>query len=161
MQDIHDLKPLLSVDFPWFSFLAALMLFIGLILLVAWGIRRLLRRPKKAPPAEKPVPKPNLREQTLRALKALKPDPAHPGQFYLQLEKLLKEFLEAMHQLPVTGYTASELASFLQTRPDTDARLEDLLMHGQQAKFAAGSIQDQQMKQDLERAIGFVKKYTL
>ena len=164
MEDIHDIKPLLNVDFPWFSFVALLLLFIGVLLLGAWLIRRWLSRPRKgaktATKAEKPAARGNPREMALRALKALRPDPAHPGQFYLQLEKLLKEFLEAMHQQPITGYTSQQLVGFLQSRQTNDG-IEPLLLHGQQAKFAAMPLKPEQMQQDLELAIGFVKKYSI
>jgi hypothetical protein len=166
MEDIHDIKPLLSVDFPWLSALVALGLMMGLILLGAWLIRRLLRRkPQKATvtmPAA--VPKTNARDQALRALNALRPDPAQTGPFYLQLERVLKEFLEHLNQAPVTGYTSSQLLTFLQQQAHPslqEAQIEQLLMHGQQAKFASLSLSTEQMQQDLERAVRFVKKYTL
>lgn len=163
MQDIHDLKPLLGVAFPWLSLIAVLMLLAGLSVLAIWLWRKRRKRPKSEQPAPA-APRPNAREQALRALKNLKPDPHHPGQFYLQLEHLLKLFLEQLHQAPVTGFTAQELVAFLHAsnHPSlADARVEQLLLHGQQAKFAAGSIELGTMEEDLKRVIGFVKSYSL
>lgn len=167
MNDIHDIKPLLSADFPWLLAIAVFGMLLGLLWLGFWLLRRWRNRKKNPRPAQ-PAPKLNHRELALRALKKIRPDPQHPGQFYLQLERILKEFLEGLHQQPVTGFTASELTRFMQTQIQaqnqasvTEARLEQLLLNGQIAKFAGGSLTPEQMQQDLERAIGFVKKYTL
>lgn len=164
MNDIHDIKPLLGVDFPWLLALAGLGILLGLLWLglILW--RRWRNRKQNPKPKQPAVPKLNYREQALRELKQLKPDPAHPGQFYLQLERIIKAFLEGLHHQPVTSYTASELTLFLQQQTHasvSEARLEHMLMHGQQAKFAAGSLAPEQMQQDLKRAADFVKKYTL
>lgn len=164
MNDIHDIKPLLGVDFPWLLALAGLGILLGLLWLAFILWRRWRNRKQNPKPKPAAAPKFNYREQALRELKQLKPDSQHPGQFYLQLERIIKAFLEGLHQQPVTGYTASELTLFLKQQKHAsvkEARLEQMLLHGQQAKFAAGSLAPEQMKQDLTRAADFVKKYTL
>lgn len=160
MQDIHDIKPLLGMDFPWFSAGAALLLLLGLLLLAVWAWRRWRRH--RQPPAAPPEPAPprvDHREAALRALKQLKPDATPPGQFYLQLEKVLKEFLEGLHQQPITGFTAEQLQQFLADKPVPEA-FDQLLQHGRQAKFAAMPLGSEQMQADLQQTQSFVRTYT-
>lgn len=166
MQDIHDIKGLIGLDFPWFGFFALLLFFAGLLLVGIWLIQRWRKRKQKPKAAHvgPPAPRVDPRELALRELKKLKPDAAHPGQFYLHLEKILKEFLEGIHHQPVTGFTAQQLSQFLQHQTHAslqDAQLEHLLLHGQQAKFAAMPLSSEDMQKDLERTLGFVKTYTL
>lgn len=164
MQDIHDIKPLMNVGFPWISLIVALALILGLVLLTAWLLRKARNRQKPAAAAkpEPPIKPINAREQALKALKALKADERHASQFYFQLEAILKEFLERFHQQPIKSFTASQLAQFMHQRSHRQAEnIDQLLLHGQQAKFAAQSVQASQMKQDLEQVISFVNQYTL
>lgn len=165
MQDIHDIKPLVGLDFPWFPVFALLALLAGLLIVAIWLYQRWRRRKKSQPaPAEPPVPRQDPRVVALQALKELKPEATPAGQFYLQLEKLLKEFLEAMHEQPVTGFTAQQLMAFLQYQTQVNLQevaIDHLLQHGQQAKFAAMPLTLEQMRQDLSLATRFVENYTL
>ncbi|MGV3523953.1 MAG: DUF4381 family protein [Candidatus Sericytochromatia bacterium] len=164
MQDIHELKPLLGVPFPW---LAVSML--GLLVLVLGGLAfwvwRRWRQKKQGQPTRPAPSKPKLspRERGLKALKLLQPERQSPGEFYLQLERILRGFLEELHEQPVTGYTSQEVVQLLQQSPQQPLQefgLDRLLLRGQQAKFAASSIAPAERQQDLQNAVAFVSRYT-
>jgi len=165
MEDIHEIKPLLDVAFPWLALLLALGLMLLALLLVGWWVRRLLKRRRTQPDVPLPKPKPKVppRESALAALKKLKPQAEQSERFYLQLEQILKQFLADLHELPVTSYTSQQLLSFLQANahpPLQDFQLENLLKHGQYAKFARSSQQLADMQADLQAAQDFVQRYT-
>lgn len=167
MQDIHDLKPLFSVAFPWFSFLVALALLLGVIILASVLIWRLLKRknPPPEPEVETPPPPPSKppRDEALEALNELLGQNLPTDLFYLQLERILKIFLERLHQEPITGYTTQQMLLYLQQHghpPLPEFKLEELLYRGLRAKFAASGIHDTEQKQDFETAVDFVKRHT-
>lgn len=167
MQDIHDIKPLMSVDFPWFSVIVALCLMLGSIVLFAWLLRQLFKRLaawRERDPAES-AEESSPRKWALKELKALKSRQLEPARFYLQLEKILKTFLEKLHQQPFTSYTSQQFVAFLQAHAHTENLIDDLqlgqlLLRSQQAKFAGQLISSSEMQQDWEHAQAFVNSYT-
>lgn len=167
MQDIHDIKPLMSVDFPWVSFIIALLIMIGGLILFTWLIAKLFKR-RKAPIAETPIarvikPEGSPRKQALKSLKALRKQNLPPERFYVQLEKIMKVFLADLHEEPLRSATSQELMLFLQMHahvPLDELDIGHLFLRGQQAKFAAEQISSQLMGQDIEHAEAFVNRYT-
>ncbi len=170
MEDIHEIKPLMSLDFPWLAFLATAAIILGLCLLLGWIVWRLLKR---KPPAETEEPvalkiePQTLREEALAALERLAQSQAlkqERGQeVYLELEAIFKRFLEGMHQKPVTGFTDQELEDFLKLQPQVhwqDSGLEPLLQRSLFARFAKGSPSQTQMQEDLRLLKQFVQKHT-
>ena len=168
MNDIHDIKPLMPIEFPWWPFLGTLAVMIGVILLGAWLISRLLRRRVKAAvPAPALVSPQTALEQALQALAQLQTASAlqqeQAQNVYLELEAILKRFLEALHHKPISGYTDQELAHLLAQLPSlaqlpgvrqalTEMRERSLL-----ARFGRGRISRAQMQQDLEMLRDFVQ----
>jgi len=167
MQDIHDIKPLMSVDFPWVSFIIALLIMLGGLVLLTWLIAKLLKRRKK-PMTEVPLakvvkPEGSPRKQALKALKALRKQNLPPERFYVQLEKILKVFLADLHEEPVRSYTSQEVILYLQMHahiPIDEFDIAHLFQRGQSAKFAAEQISAQKMQDDISHAENFVNRYT-
>lgn len=170
MEDIHEIKPLMALDFPWLAFLATATLILGFSLLLGWLIWRQLKR---QPPAEQEAPPPlkvepqTLREEALAALEHLAQSQAFKqaqGQeVYLALEAIFKRFLAGMHQTPVTGFTDQELEDFLKAQPQVhwqDSGLEPLLQRSLYARFAKASPTQTQMQEDLRQLRQFVQKHT-
>ncbi|MBT9546717.1 MAG: DUF4381 family protein [Candidatus Sericytochromatia bacterium] len=170
MEDIHEIKPLMSLDFPWLAFLATAGIILGLCLLLGWFVWRLLKRKPPAEPEEPPplkVDPQTLREEALAALDRLAQSQAmkqERGQdVYLELEAIFKRFLEGMHHKPVTGFTDQELEDFLKAQPQVhwqDSGLEPLLQRSLYARFAKGSPSQTQMQEDLRLLKQFVQKHT-
>lgn len=167
MQDINDLKPLMPVQFPWLSFGLTLFFILGLLLLFAWFVRRLLKQHKTEPVAKDltpDTPRKPPREEALEALKTLAQESLSVVLFYQKLESILREFLEVLHREPITGYTVQEILDYLKSHgdpPPQEFQIEHLFQHGQAAKFAAGSIPTQTQQQDFEAATDFVRRYTV
>ncbi len=167
MQDIHDLKPLMSVDFPWLSFIIALLVMIGGLVLLTWLVAKLLKR-RKAKPTDEPAakvvrPEGSPRKDALKAIKALKKQSLPPERFYVQLEKIVKTFLADLHHEPLRSATSQEFILYLQMHahiPLDELDIAPIFQRGQQAKFAAEQISIQDMSTDLERAEAFINRYT-
>lgn len=164
MEDIHEIKPLLSLAIPWLPLLAVALVLLGLLALLGWWLwRRRRRKPPVIPPPAPVQPAVPPREQALSALRHLSSD-LPPERFYLQLEAILKEFLSQMHQLPVQGYTQTELLDLLRRQghpPLDELPLPALLQRGQLAKFAQGLLPPEQLQADLQAAQDVVQRYTL
>jgi hypothetical protein len=164
MEDIHEIKPLLSLAVPWLPLLILALILLLLLALLGWFLWRRRRRQQTVPPPSEPA-KPAVppREQALSALRHLSSD-LPPERFYLQLEAILKEFLSQMHQLPVQGYTQAELLDLLRRQghpPLDELPLPALLQRGQLAKFAQGLLPPEQLQADLRAAQDVVQRYTL
>ena len=116
MQDIHDLKPLMSLDFPWFSVLLALLFAVGLLLLSGWLLWRLLSKRQQVPePEEEPIdviPEKKPREQALDDLNELIGRSLPVALYYQELEQIIKVFLEALHREPITGFTTEQVLTY-------------------------------------------------
>ncbi|MBF2054835.1 MAG: DUF4381 family protein [Candidatus Sericytochromatia bacterium] len=164
MEDIHEIKPLLSLAIPWLPLLIVTLLLLCLLVLLGWWLWRRRRRKQQAPPPPAPVqPAVPPREQALKALRALQTD-LPPDRFYLQLEAILKQFLSQIHHLPVQGYTQAELLDLLRRQghpPLDELPLPALLQRGQLAKFAQGLLPPEQLQADLQAAQDVVQRYTL
>ena len=167
MEDIHGLKPLMEMDFPWLSLIT-----FGLLLLLALsGIGAVLwklfkhKKPKvvsTSPIKVKPPADPQ--EQALKALAKLKPQASDPESFYIKLEHILRTYLSAHYQLGITSYTGSELSQFFQNqsynRNVKTHHLNPLLQalnHGEQAKFAKQSLTETLQATDRQAVQDFVK----
>jgi hypothetical protein len=171
MEDIHGLKPLMGMDFPWLSVtvfgLILVFIFSG-IGIVLW---KLLKRKKpaiKTAPVKITLPKKDPREQALKALKKLKPQPQDPESFYIKLEHILRVYLSEHYQLSITSYTGSELSQFFQNQSygrNFSAHylnpLLQVLQHGEQAKFAGQIFTEALQKDDLQTVQQFVENTTL
>lgn len=170
MQDIHDLKPLMALPFPWFSVLLFGLGFVLLLTAVSWLIWRLWKRPRRAktiptPASPSPSPRKDPRTQALKALRQLKPHAEQPEAFYLKLEQILRRYLSALHGEPLQSYTASELSQFFQRewpQLETSQRngLLQALQHGEQAKFARQSLTVQRQSEDLSAIQNFITQHT-
>lgn len=164
MQDIHEIKPLLGVPFPWLAASMLGLILVALGILAFWLWRQIRQGQRIKPVVPKPSkPKLSPRERALKALKLLQPERQSPGEFYLQLERILRSFLEELHEQPVTGYTSQEVVLLLQQSPQQPLQefgLDRLLLRGQQAKFAASSIAPADRQLDLQNAVAFVSRYT-
>lgn len=170
MEDIHTIKPLMALDFPWLAFLATAALILGLACVVGWLLwRRFRRKPPEEPETPPPVkvePQ-TLRAEALAALVRLENSQAlqaERGQeVYLEVEAIFKRFLEGMHQKPVTGFTDQELEDFLKELPQVnwqDFGLEPLLQRSLYARFAKGVPSQAEMREDLRQLKQFVQKHT-
>lgn len=164
MQDIHEIKPLLGVPFPWLAVSALVLMLLAVGGLAFWLWRRWRQNKQRQPMRSAPSPsRLSPRERGLKALKLLQPERQSPGEFYLQLERILRSFLEELHEQPVTGFTSQEVVQLLQQSPQQPLQefgLDRLLLRGQQAKFAASSIAPAERQQDLQNAVAFVSRYT-
>lgn len=169
MQDIHDLKPLMSIAFPWLSFLIVLCILLGLLLLSGWLLWRFIRKhraitePQEDPP-EVLLPEKKPREQALDDLNGLLARSLPVPLYYQTLESILKTFLEALHREPITGFTTAQVLAYLKTHgyPSLDEfQVKALFQHSQQAKFAGYEISEAFQKQDFEAAVDFVQRYTV
>lgn len=170
MKDIHPIKPLMTLDFPWLAFLAATFLILGMTLLLGWLLWRKLKRkpeilPEESPPAK--IEPQTLRAEALAALAQLEKSQAfqtEQGQVvYLELEAIFKRFLEGMHNQPITGCTDQELESFLRGLPHVHwetSGLAALLERSLLARFAKGTPRQEQMQADLRLLQQFVQKHT-
>lgn len=167
MEDIHGLKPLMGMDFPWLS-----LAIFGLILLIALSsigviLWKLLKR--KKPTEVKPLsikvqPRKDYREQALKALKKLKPQASHPESFYITLEDILRTYLSAHYHLNISSYTRSELSQFFRDQADNQNlnthhlnMLLQVLSHGEQAKFAKQNLTEALQTTDRQAIQDFVK----
>lgn len=173
MKDIHGLKPLMPVDFPWLPFVASLLLMIGVLLLGAWQLWRLLRRrqPVSAPLAKSEmihVDPQQVRQTALEALAALETSQwlaqgqAQP--FYLALEGIFKRYVEGLCHHPVTSLTDRELQAFLRQQGSTLATsqaLEQFLARSLQGRFARQPFSQSQMRADLKWLREYVKQGVL
>lgn len=170
MEDIHGLKPLMGMDFPWLSitiFGLILLLVFSVIGVILW---KLLKRKKpaiKTAPV-KAVPQKNPRDQALKALKKLKPQPHNPESFYIKLEHILRLYLSDHYQLSITSYTGSELSQFFHNqayeRHFSAHHLNALLLvlqHGEQAKFAGQAFTENLQTEDLQAVRQFVESTPL
>lgn len=170
MQDIHDLKPLMTMAFPWLSVLLFGMGVLIVLASVTWVVWRLWkrRRPAKTVPTPETVsqpPRQDPREQALKALRKLQPHAEQPEAFYLKLEHILRRYLSATHGEPLQSYTASELSQFFQKEwPRLDATtrngLLQALQHGEQAKFARQSLTLQVQSADLNAIQHLITHHT-
>ncbi len=167
MEDIHDLKPLMQLDFPWLSFLVFSGLVLGVLLVLFFVLRYLWKRrkprTKKTVPVPPPKPRVNPREAALKALNKLRPDATAPDAFYEELERILRRFLEGATDEAVTSYTASELSMFFQKRRAHVAfnDLATVLQHGERTKFAGHALTEQLQAQDLSTVTRTVKDFRL
>lgn len=170
MKDIHPIKPLMALDFPWLAFLAIASLILGGTLLLGWLLwRKLKHKPEALPEEPQPlkVEPHTLRSEALAALAQLEKSAAFQsaqGQaVYLELEAIFKRFLEGMHEKPITGCTDQELETFLRELPQLhwqESGLAELLERSLWARFAKASPSKEQMKADLRLLQQFVQKHT-
>ncbi|PIQ23837.1 hypothetical protein COW36_13430 [bacterium (Candidatus Blackallbacteria) CG17_big_fil_post_rev_8_21_14_2_50_48_46] len=170
MEDIHEIKPLMNLDFPWLPFLATLSLMIGLILLAAWILLRILRG-RKAPESdeahEENIKEPQtVRDEALAALEKLANSnwirQEQSKLFYLELEAIFKHFLEGLHLQAVSSFTDQELKDFLKQLPQVsweNSGFETLLNRSLMARFAKGQVSGQAMQNDLENLRKFIQTY--
>lgn len=169
MQDIHGLKPLMTMAFPWFSVVLFGLGLLGLLLGVVWVLWRLWRKRPEKPhstvPQTAPTPPPkDPREQALKALQKLRAYPDQPDAFYLKLEHILRRYLSATCTENMQSYTASELSRFFQGElPNLPAAQRDALFtalrHGEQAKFAQQSLTAGAQNEDLEAVKAFITNH--
>lgn len=111
MQDIHEIQSLWEVAFPWLVVLSIALMSLAVLGLGIWLLRRILRKRKQKPtPVQTPELRESPREAALNALKLLKPQ--DPAVFYLQLEALLKKYLEAIYTESAIDHSLIELAQF-------------------------------------------------
>lgn len=163
MQDIHGLKPLMTMDFPWLSvalFAMSLLLVLGVVLWVLWKLWKRPRAQKpvaEAPPAP-PPPREDYREAALKALQKLSPRADNPEAFYSGLERIFRNYLSDHYGENMTSHTASELAQFLQRQsPLQKNHLLSTLQHGEQAKFARQALTPEIQEKDCEQIQNFIQ----
>jgi len=155
MNDIRDIKPLLTMDNPWLpAALAALGLLLILLGIYLWW--RL--RPKKAPVVEEaPQVSPyELAQQLLQGLadeRLIEQDLV--AEFYLRLSRIVREFLESLFGFPATGFTSRELLRAL-TEKRVGAQLVQLVdqfyQHCDLVKFTSNRASQQEMQEALAKA---------
>jgi hypothetical protein len=170
MKDINEIKPLMSLDFPWLPFLATLLIMLGIIVFAGWLIMRLLRKKVTVEPEEeiiKPILPQSVRDEALLALERLSQSAAlKQGQaqyFYLEIEAILKRFLEGLHQQPVNGFTDQELEAFLKALPHfqwQESGFEAFLQRSLLARFARNNTPKELMQEDLRLLKLFVQQHT-
>lgn len=162
MDDILGLKPLFSVDFPWLAVGAMALGLLALLILCIWLLRKLLKRPSAPLPEVVPVVQ-SPGELALQALRALEQGPSiargESGQFYLQLEEILKRYIELSCHLPALSATRTELQQMM-ARQGLAAwerhHITDLLERGTYAKFAGADQVLSAMQNDLQVVRAFI-----
>jgi hypothetical protein len=165
MNDIHDIKPLISVFLPgsfpksvWYV-LAGLLL-VGL-LVVAYRYWRKKRRPKDISPAEVILPPEVAAAQALDALEA--DGKITDKAFYFRLSAILRAYLSGRFRVDGLEMTTEELLPAVD-RLGIDRVLKsgirDFLLFSDPVKFADLSAPRARRDSDLEFARGFVKQTT-
>jgi len=162
MDDILGLKPLLTIDFPWLPVLALAVGTLALLVIAFMLLRRWLKRPPAPIPEVIPVVQ-SPGELALQALRALEQSPVmergESGLFYLQLEEILKRYIEASCHLPALSATRTELQQMM-ARQGLAAwerhHLIDLLERGTYAKFAGAEQVLTAMRNDVQIVRAFI-----
>ena len=153
--DIHEIAP--PVDYslvpPWVVW-GGIVLGVVAIALIAWWIRKLLRRPRR-------VPSP--RERALEKLQRIgaQMDMISPYEFSIAVSDILRSYVTEQYQLPVTRQTSFEFLTLLAQRSpfsaDETALLEDFLGRCDLIKFARYDATPHDSRLLLEEATQFVK----
>ena len=153
--DIHEIAP--PVDYslvpPWI-FWGAIVLGVAVIALIAWWIRKRMRRPL-------PVRSP--RDRALGQLQRIgdEIEMLSPYEFSIAVSDILRGYVTEQYQLPVTRQTSFEFLSMLAQRSpfshDETSLLEDFLGRCDLIKFARYDATPHDSRLLLDEATQFVK----
>ncbi len=161
MTDIHDIKPLERIGYPFnytriiFWCVVAVILSALIVAAIRW-FRKRARKGKCAPP---PLPPHELAFQQLRALAAMK----DPGcrDFYFDLSGILRGYLQGRYGLDALEMTTEELLpkiSQLKLDRNLERGIKDFLNWSDPVKFAGITAERDKMKSDLAFAERFVRQ---
>lgn len=143
MEDIHEIQTLWDVAFPWLTALAVGLVLLGVLGLIFWFLRRWLsKRAQKKASFKAPERRQSPREKALSALKQLSAQ--NPAAFYLQVEAILKSYLEAIYTESAIDHSLAELAQFLKQQPKlvgTESQWQDVLQKLAGSESVATSLE--------------------
>lgn len=157
-EDIHPLKPLQTVDFPWAMLLGGLLLAVVLSLGVWWWVKHWLKRQQPELPetmVSQSLPVTTALDVALKELDALETDILRQDctVFYFRLEHILRQYLESTRMYPATALTQTELQLWLKQQRHllwAPERLQPMLQHSLMAKFARQPYDTAVLQQDRE-----------
>ena len=151
LSDIKPDKPIKEIDLPYnFERIFVLFIIIFLLFFIAYIYSD---RNKSKKFLKKVFFNYNPREDTIKAISAIKLDSLSNKEFYESLSILLKRFIENEYYIIANEMTSVELNKFFQ-----DQDLCDLLEHIDSVKFANKEYTVSQRKKDLALAKKFVRK---
>lgn len=162
MEDILGLKPLVAVEFPWLPVLGLALGALALLVLLLAVLRKWWRRRPVVPMEVVPVVK-GAGELALESLRSLEQSAlvqrGESSEFYLQLEEILKRYLESSCHIPAMSATRTELQQMM-ARQGLAAweryQMADLLERGTYAKFAGVGQFSEAMRADLQLLRAFI-----
>jgi len=154
-QELHDISPPIDYSLipPWVVFVAT-FLALSLIGLLAWYIRRKLRKPTPDQPP---------RARALELLQRARGEigTLSPYEFSIRVSDILRRYVTEQYQLPVTRQTSVEFLETLAQRSpfseDERSLLSDFLNRCDLIKFARYEATTADSELLLEEATRFVK----
>lgn len=156
MNDILDIKPPLTLEFPWVP-VALTAAGLALMLLGLWlWLRSRGRQPPAAAPEPARLSPYDLALELLKALDAeglIEQDLV--AEFYLRLTRIVRELFETVHGFPATGATSRELVRALGERrvgAQFVQQVEQFFQACDLVKFTSNRATRQEMREALEMA---------
>lgn len=156
MSDILDIKPGLTLEFPW---LPVVLTAAGLALMLL-GLWLWLRSRGRQQPATAPEPvRLSPYDLALELLKALEAEGLIEqdlvAEFYLRLTRIIRELFEVIHGFPATGATSRELVRAMSERrvgAQFVQQMEQFFQACDLIKFASNRATRHEMREALKMA---------
>lgn len=171
MEDIHDIKPLLIVDFPYVIFITIVIIVILLISLIAFQLYRYFKKPQQTKPAYSLQPSPG--EIALIELNELEQAEFIQNNqsriFYYKLSHIVRKFFQSHHKINASALTYHEFNKWIKNEHESlwsQFSFPEIFLNSMNAKFAKKSILTHDMESDLQIAkeiiyVDSVEKYLL